>query len=163
MDNGERRPIHIDDVPWEDFTASEPDRDRADGAVPRRPHVGQSGHAPSARGPSAARPPHWHLSDTLYIVTKGEFIVEGEGSYRARATCVGCRRFRLRPRAVRARRVEYLFISLGPYDKLDPDEFPPPLGRWDDPSTWVDGYPQVFRRTLLAEDPRRNPTPQEAQ
>ena len=50
--------------------------------------------------------------------------------------------------------VEYLFISLGPYDKFDPDEFPPPLGRWDDPSTWVEGYPQVHRRTLLAEDPR---------
>ena len=50
--------------------------------------------------------------------------------------------------------VEYLFISLGPYDKFDPDEFPPPLGRWDDPTTWVEGYPQVHRRTLLQHDPR---------
>ncbi len=50
---------------------------------------------------------------------------------------------------------EYLFVSLGPYDKFDPDEFPPPLGRWDRPETWVEGYPQVARRSLLAEDPRR--------
>ena len=81
-----------------------------------------------------------------------------------RATCVGCAAVsRYGPEQCGPDGVEYLFISLGPYDKLDPDEFPPPLGRWDDPSTWVDGYPQVFRRTLLAEDPRRNLTPQEAQ
>ncbi len=51
--------------------------------------------------------------------------------------------------ARRARGCEYLFFSLGPYDKIDPDERPPPLGRWDDPSSWREGYPQVERRSAV--------------
>ena len=35
------------------------------------------------------------------------------------------------------------------FDKIDPDVRKPPLGRWDDPSTWVEGYPQVDRQRLL--------------
>ena len=91
-------------------------------------------------------------------MTKGEFIVEGEGSYREGDLRWVRGGFAYGPEQCGPDGVEYMFFSLGPYDKLDPDEFPPPLGRWDDPSTWVEGYPQVFRRTLLAEDPRRDAT-----
>ena len=70
---------------------------------------------------------------------------------------MGARRFRrTAPSSAGPTVCEYLFISLGPYDKLDPDEFPPPLGRWDDPSTWVDGYPQV----LPANAARGRPAPE---
>jgi hypothetical protein len=31
--------------------------------------------------PGFVMPYHWHPHDTVYIITKGEFIVEGEGSY----------------------------------------------------------------------------------
>ena len=158
MDIGERRAIHIDDVPWEDFEdPNEPGR--GVGPLVRYLVDPDSGnrvmHIRSwpERGRAA---PHWHLSDTVYIVTKGEFIVEGEGSYREGDLRWVRGGFAYGPEQSGPDGVEYMFFSLGPYDKLDPDEFPPPLGRWDDPSTWVEGYPQVFRRTLLAEDPRRD-------
>jgi hypothetical protein len=158
MDIGERRAIHIDDVPWEDFEdPNEPGR--GVGPLVRYLVDPSSGnrvmHIRSwpARGRAA---PHWHLSDTVYIVTKGEFIVEGEGSYREGDLRWVRGGFAYGPEQCGPDGVEYMFFSLGPYDKLDPDEFPPPLGRWDVPSTWVEGYPQVLRRTLLAEDPRRD-------
>ncbi|HEV8298307.1 MAG TPA: hypothetical protein VGQ20_13460 [Acidimicrobiales bacterium] len=153
----ERQPIHIDDVPWEDYSdPSEPNRppgplvrwlvDPASGN--RVMHVKSTSPVPAA--------PHWHLSDTVYIVTDGEFRVEGEEQPYRKGDLRWVRGgFAYGPESSGPDGAEYLFISLGPYDKLDPDEFPPPLGRWDDPSSWKEGYPQVFRRTLLAEDPRR--------
>jgi len=163
MDIGERRAIHIDDVPWEDF-ADPFDLGRGVGPLVRYLVDPDSGnrvmHIRSwpERGQAAA---HWHLSDTVYIVTKGEFIVEGEGSYREGDLRWVRGGFAYGPEQSGPDGVEYMFFSLGPYDKLDPDEFPPPLGRWDNPSTWIEGYPQVFRRTLLAEDPRRDAPPRE--
>ena len=147
---GERRPIHIDDVEWESFTdPGEPGR--SPGPWVRWLVDPASGnrvmHVRSDAGRKAAA--HWHLSDTVYIVTKGEFIVEGEPTYR-----VGDLRwvrggFAYGPEQSGPEGCEYLFISLGPYDKIDPDVRKPPLGRWDDPSTWVEGYPQVDRQRLL--------------
>lgn len=153
---GERRPITIEDIAWEGFTdPAEPDR-------PAGPFVRwlvdpASGnrvmHVHSLAGRKAE--PHWHLSDTLYIVTEGEFLVEGEAlPYRSGDLRWVRGGFAYGPESSGPEGAKYLFISLGPYDKLDPDEFAPPLGRWDQPDTWVEGYPQVFRRTLLAEDPR---------
>jgi len=159
---GERQPIHMEDRPWEDYA------DPLEADRPPGPHVKwlvdpASGnrvmHVRSWSGRSAR--PHWHLSDTVYIVTKGEFIVEGEEPYREGDLRWVRGGFAYGPERSGPDGVEYMFISLGPYDKLDPDEFPPPLGRWDDPSSWRDGYPQVARRSLLAEDPRR-PTGDEA-
>ena len=157
MDVGERQAIHIDDVPWEDY--SDPlEPGRGPGPLVRYLVDPTSGnrvmHVRSwpERGRAT---PHWHLSDTVYIVTKGEFLVEGEGTYREGDLRWVRGGFAYGPEESGPDGVEYMFFSLGPYDKLHPDEFPPPLGRWDDPSTWVEGYPQVFRRSLLAEDPRR--------
>lgn len=76
--------------------------------------------------------PHWHTSDTLYLVTKGEFTIEGEGSF-----------FPGQVRWIRGGRAygsegagpegcEFYFFSLGPYGQHDPDREPPPLGRFDD-------------------------------
>jgi hypothetical protein len=157
---GERRPITIDAVPWEDFTdPSEPDRPPGPfvrwlvdpASANRVMHVRSASREPAA--------PHWHLSDTVYLVTAGEFRVEGEPApYRAGDLRWVRGGFAYGPESSGPDGCEYLFLSLGPYDKFDPDEFPPPLGRWDRPETWVEGYPQVARRSLLAEDPRRERT-----
>jgi hypothetical protein len=155
-DIGERRPIHIEDLPWEDFT-DQYEAGRSPGPWVKWLVDGASGNrvmlvkSDPNRGKAA---PHWHLSDTVYLVMEGEFEVEGEATYR-----VGDLRwvrggFAYGPESAGPDGVVYMFISLGPYDKLDPDEFPPPLGRWDDPSTWKDSYPQIARRTRLPEDPR---------
>ena len=32
--------------------------------------------------PDHVEPPHWHNADTLYVITAGEFVVGGEGTYR---------------------------------------------------------------------------------
>jgi mannose-6-phosphate isomerase-like protein (cupin superfamily) len=154
---GERRPINIESRPWDDY--SDPlEPGRAPGPLVRWLVDPASGnrvmHVKSWPGRTAT--PHWHLSDTVYIVTKGEFIVEGEDEpYREGDLRWVRGGFAYGPERCGPDGVEYLFISLGPYDKLEPDEFPPPRGRWDDPSTWKEGYPQVARRALLAEDPRR--------
>jgi len=154
---GERRPITIADIPWEDFSdPNEPDR--PPGPLVRWLVDPASGnrvmHVHSAAGRKAE--PHWHLSDTLYIVTEGEFLVEGEPLPYKKGDVRWVRGgFAYGPESSGPEGAEYLFISLGPYDKIHPDEHPPPLGRWDRPDTWVEGYPQVSRRTLLAEDPRR--------
>ena len=154
----ERRPIRIESVAWERFRdplrpdAPGPDvRWLVDPASGNR--VMQVRSAPGSRAPA-----HWHLSDTVYVVTKGEFVVEGEPPYRAGDLRWVRGGFAYGPESCGPEGCEYLFFSLGPYDKLDPDVAPPPLGRWDDPSTWVEGYPQLERQRivekLLAEDAR---------
>lgn len=72
--------------------------------------------------------PHWHTSDTLYLVTKGEFTIEGEGSF-----VPGQVRWIRGGRAYGAEGAgpegcEFLFFSLGPYGQHDPELEPPPLG-----------------------------------
>ncbi len=154
---GERRPITIADVAWEDFSdPNEPGRPA--GPLVRWLVDPASGnrvmHVHSAAGRKAE--PHWHLSDTLYIVTEGEFLVEGEPLPYRKGDLRWVRGgFAYGPESSGPDGAEYLFISLGPYDKIDPDEHAPPLGRWDRPETWVEGYPQLDRRTLIADDPRR--------
>ena len=147
---GERRPIRIADIEWEDY--ADPDEpNREPGPFVRWLVDPASGnrvmHVKSWAGRNAAA--HWHLSDTVYLVTKGEFIVEGEEPYREGDLRWVRGGFAYGPERSGPDGCEYLFFSLGPYDKLDPDEYPPPLGRWDDPSTWVKGYPQVERAKLM--------------
>jgi len=102
--------------------------------------------------PNSWAPAHWHLSDTVNIVTQGESIVEGDPPHRAGDLRWVRGGFAYGPERSGPEVCEYLFFSLGPYDKLDPDVAAPPLGRWDDPSTWIEGYPQVERHRRLRED-----------
>jgi hypothetical protein len=157
--NKERQPIRVEDVPWDMF--SDPD----DPGRPEGPWVRWLVDPASGNRvvqvkswPGRDPDPHWHLSDTLYIVTKGELHIGGEPPYKVGDIRWVRGGFAYGPERAGTEECEYIFISLGPYDKFDPDEFPPPLGRWDDPSTWVEGYPQVHRRTVLAHDPRRDGT-----
>ena len=155
--NQERQRITIEDVPWEMF--SDPaDPGRGEGPWVRWLVDPASGnrvvHIKSWPGRDPA--PHWHLSDTLYIVTKGVLHIGGEEPYHAGDIRWVRGGFAYGPEKAGSDEVEYIFVSMGPYDKLDPDEFPPPLGRWDDPSTWVDGYPQAQRHRAFPFDPRRD-------
>ena len=147
---GERRPIRIENVAWQEFS------DPSEAGRPPGPWVRwlvdpESGnrvmHVRSEAGRKAKA--HWHLSDTVYIVTQGEFLVEGEAPYHAGDLRWVRGGFAYGPEQSGPEGCEYLFFSLGPYDKLDPDEHPPPLGRWDDPASWVEGYPQVERQRLI--------------
>lgn len=152
---GERRPIRIDGVAWERY--SDPLAPGSPGS-PGGPWVrwlvdpASGNRVMQVRSaPNSQAPAHWHLSDTVYIVTQGELLVDGEPPYR-----VGDLRwvrggFAYGPERSGPEGCEYLFFSLGPYDKIDPDVTPPPLGRWDDPSTWAPGYPQLERQRRLRE------------
>jgi len=149
---GERRPIRIEDVEWEEFSdPNEPGRPRGPWVrwLVDRASGNRVMHVRSRPGSKAKA--HWHLSDTVYIVTKGEFIVEGEEPYREGDLRWVRGGFAYGPEQSGPDGCEYLFFSLGPYDKIDPDVRPPPLGRWDDPSTWKEGYPQVERQKFLEE------------
>lgn len=153
---GERRPITIDAQPWVDFTdPNEPDR--PPGPLVRWLIDPASGnrvvHVKSWPGRNAD--PHWHLSDSMYVITAGEMVIEGEGTYRPGDIRWVRGGFAYGPEGCGPDGVEYLFISLGPYDKFHPDVYPPPLGRWDDPSTWVEGFTQHDRRRQIPEDPLR--------
>jgi len=156
-DTGERQPITIDAVPWDMFVDPD-DPERPAGPFIRWLVDPASGNrvVQVKSWPGREPDPHWHLSDTLYIVTKGELHIRGEEPYKVGDIRWVRGGFAYGAETSGTEEVEYLFISLGPYDKFDPDEFPPPLGRWDDPSTWVEGYPQVHRRTLLQHDPHRD-------
>jgi hypothetical protein len=72
-------------------------------------------HVRSWSGRSAR--PHWHLSDTLSIVTKGESIVDGEEPYREGDLRWVRGGFAYRPEQSGPYGVEYLFISLGPRER----------------------------------------------
>ncbi len=152
-----RQPIRIDDVPWEMYSdPNEPGR--GEGPWVRWLVDPASGnrvvHIKSWAGREPR--PHWHLSDTLYIVTKGILYIGGEEPYREGEMRWVRGGFAYGPETAGSDECEYLFISMGPYDKFDPDDFPPPLGRWDDPDSWVEGYPQVMRRAILPFDPLRD-------
>jgi hypothetical protein len=155
--NRERTPIHIEDEPWVDYT--DPNEVREPGPLVRWLLGLETGnrvmHIKSWPGRKAK--PHWHLSDTIYFVTKGELLIDGEEPYHAGDMRWVRGGFAYGSESCGPDGVEYLFFSLGPYDKIDPDEFPPPLGRWDDPSTWVeDEMPQAARRAMLDYDPLRD-------
>jgi hypothetical protein len=84
--------------------------------------------------PGAIGPPHWHLSDTIYIVRFGELTVPGEATYRVGDVRWVQGGFAYGGEVPGPEGVEFFFISLGPYGMFFPDDVPPPLGRWDDPA-----------------------------
>ncbi len=84
--------------------------------------------------PGAIGPPHWHISDTIYIVRSGELTVPGEATYRVGDVRWVQGGFAYGGEVPGPDGVEFFFISLGPYGFFSPDDVPPPLGRWDDPA-----------------------------
>jgi hypothetical protein len=77
-------------------------------------------------GPGASSPRHWHPSDTVYIVRKGELVIPGEGSYREGevrwvrgGTAYG-------PEMGGPDGVEFGFVSIAPFGTIAPDHTPPP-------------------------------------
>lgn len=77
-------------------------------------------------GPGASSPRHWHPSDTVYIVRRGELVIPGEGTYREGevrwvrgGTAYG-------PEMGGPDGVEFYFVSMGPFGTIDPDVTPPP-------------------------------------
>jgi hypothetical protein len=81
--------------------------------------------------PNHRAAPHWHTSDTVYLVTKGELTIEGEGSFRPGQVRWVRGGFAYGAEGAGPEGCEFYFFSLGPYGQHDPDVEPPPLGRWD--------------------------------
>jgi mannose-6-phosphate isomerase-like protein (cupin superfamily) len=123
--------IHMDDLPWLGFI--DPRTNVANPHVfakvlmPADPRTEYSAsliwHAPGF-GSS----PHWHKSDTLYIVMSGELHVKGEGVYRP-----GDYRWVRGGTAYDAEQagdepLETLLISFGPGGRFDADVTPAPNG-----------------------------------
>lgn len=66
-------------------------------------------------------------------MTKGELVIEGEGSFFAGQVRWVRGGFAYGSEGAGPEGCELLYFSLGPYGRHDPDVEPPPLGRWDDP------------------------------
>jgi hypothetical protein len=81
--------------------------------------------------PNQSTGPHWHPSDTAYIVLAGTMIIEGEGEYRAGQVRLVEGGYAYGREGAGPDGCEFIFVSLGPFDRHDPDEVPPPRGRWD--------------------------------
>src|ERR1700674_906378 len=73
-----RTVITIDDLPWVGYIG--PDGNEAPGVYTKTLADPESGNFfMLVRAlPGAIGPPHWHLSDTIYIVRSGELTVPGE-------------------------------------------------------------------------------------
>lgn len=82
--------------------------------------------APGQRGE-----PHWHPSDTLYVFLEGSLTIEDEATYTAGEVRFVNGGFAYGAEIGGPDGCLFIFISLGPYGRFDPDEHPPPAGRWD--------------------------------
>ena len=80
--------------------------------------------------PNHRAPGHWHDSDSLYLVTRGELVIEGEGSFFAGQVRWVRGGFAYGAEGAGPSGCEMFYFSLGPYGRHDPDVDPPPLGRW---------------------------------
>ena len=79
----ERQAIHVEDVPWIDF-----ERDGVLVSIDLEPGAcfrplmddptSEALFVYVKFSPNYRTPAHWHPSNTIYIITKGEFLVEGE-------------------------------------------------------------------------------------
>ncbi|MCB0996227.1 MAG: hypothetical protein KDB21_14115 [Acidimicrobiales bacterium] len=122
-----RTPIHVDELlpavyRVDDAGELDPDTWRKTIIAP------PSGHAVFCVriAPNGSTPVHWHPSDTVYIVRRGELVIPGEGSYREGdirwvrgGTVYG-------PEAAGPEGCEFWFVSLGPFASNDPEQIPPP-------------------------------------
>lgn len=126
----EREPITVANLPWQGFTDET-------GFIPDGPTFKalmdnddpEKMFALFRFPPNYSAPSHWHPSDTIYIITQGVFLVEGEKPYhpgdvrwvkggyaygRETAGPEGC---------------EFYLAALGPFAVHNPDEVAPPRGR----------------------------------
>jgi len=127
--------IGIDELPWVGYMGP--------GATEPSPHVFTKTLMDPASGhfcmvvriePGAAGPSHWHTSDTIYIVRRGELHIPGEGVYREGDFRWVQGGYAYGGELPGPDGVEFFFISLGPYGWFDPDLEEPPRGRWDRPA-----------------------------
>ncbi|MFO0689146.1 MAG: hypothetical protein U0900_10575 [Myxococcota bacterium] len=127
----ERRPVDVASLPWEVFL----DASGRDLGVRFKwivdPALGKN--CMLLRLPPNHRAPgHWHRSDSLYLVLRGELTIEGEPSVRAGEVRWVRGGFAYGPEGAGPEGCEFYYFSLGPYGQHDPDRDPPPLGRWDE-------------------------------
>jgi hypothetical protein len=124
--------IAIDELPWVGYVG--PDGAEAPGVYTKTLADPASGNFfMLVRAEAGADgPPHWHLSDTIYIVRAGELYIPGEGTYRVGDVRWVQGGFAYGGEIPGPEGVEFFFISLGPYGFFLPDEVPPPRGRWDE-------------------------------
>lgn len=73
-------------------------------------------------------PSHWHSSDTIYIVTQGLFIVEGEGEYHPGDVRWVGGGYAYGAETAGPEGCEFYLASLGPFSINDPEQAPPPRG-----------------------------------
>jgi len=76
----ERTGIDVDGLPWETFIDA---KGRDLGVLFKwivDPTLGKNCML-LRLPPNHRAAPHWHTSDTVYVVTRGEFVIEGEGSF----------------------------------------------------------------------------------
>ncbi len=127
---GQMQVIHVDDQPWveyEDETGFIPPGAAVKPSSIRRPGTPSCSRASP---PDYKAPSHWHPSDTIYVITQGEFSVEGEGTYRPGdvrwvqgGTAYGSE-------SAGPEGCEFYIVSLGPFDVNDPASDTPPRGDW---------------------------------
>jgi hypothetical protein len=129
-----RTVITIDELPWVGYVG--PDGAEAPGVYTKTlaDPASDNFFMLVRAEPGAIGPPHWHLSDTIYIVRSGELTVPGEATYRVGDVRWVQGGFAYGGEVPGPEGVEFFFISLGPYGMFFPDDTPPPLGRWDDPA-----------------------------
>lgn len=126
-----RRPVRLDDVP---LAVALPDHDSP--VTWRKTLVDpDTGHAAFLVrfGPGQRGEAHWHPSDTLYVFLEGSLTVEGEATYHAGEVRSVEGGYAYGAEIGGPDGCTFLFVSLGPYGRHDPDETPPPAGRWDQP------------------------------
>jgi hypothetical protein len=128
--------ITIDELPWVGF--------QADGADEPSPYVFTKTLMDPESGnfcmvvriePGGGESPHWHKSDTVYIIRKGEMTVPGEGTYREGDFRWVRGGYAYGGELPGPDGVEFFFLSMGPYGWFNPDVDEPPLGRWDQSSS----------------------------
>ena len=121
--------LHMDDLPWIGFI--DPRTKEPNPKVLAKALLPTASPYPAAlvwHAPGFTSSPHWHRSDTLYIVKSGELHVKGEGVYRP-----GDYRWVRGGTAYDAEQagdepLESFLISFGPGGRFDADEIPAPNG-----------------------------------
>jgi hypothetical protein len=130
----ERTGVDVDTLPWEAFVDGDGGRLGVMFKWIVDPALGKNCML-LRLPPNHHAAPHWHTSDTVYLVTAGEFTVEGEGSFFAGQVRWVRGGFAYGAEGAGPEGCEFYFFSLGPYGQHDPDVEPAPLGRWDDTPT----------------------------
>jgi hypothetical protein len=126
----ERQAVELDSLPWEEFVDSQGNRLGVLLKWVIDPALGKNCMLLRLPPDHRARP-HWHTSDSFYLVTSGEFVVEGEGSYLPGQVRWVRGGFAYGSEGAGPEGCEFFFFSLGPYGQFDPDIDAPPAGRWD--------------------------------